>query len=256
MGADDRDLSARDAYEAFASAYDVFNHAYQYEHWTGELLARARDYGLEGNRLLDVGCGTGLSFMPMLERGWRVTACDISPAMLAAAGAKVGDAAELFVADMRDLPALAPFDLVWAVNDAANYLLSARELRQALTSMAGNLDPHGVLLFDLNTELVFGTFFREAHTREVGDRRFTWRGQPSSDPVVPGTVHEAHFEATGEGIDHVHRQRHFPEAEVLAAIADAGLQSLAVLGEQDGNLEHGLDESHHTKAVYICSSRP
>jgi len=249
---DSSDHSAAEAYDAFASAYDAFNHLYEYTSWTASLLSAAQDEGLQGSRLLDVGCGTGLSFLPMLERGWRVIACDISPAMLDIARAKAGGAAELLVADMRTLPVLGRFDLVWAVNDAANYLLSGSELNQAVRSMARNLDANGRLVFDLNTELAFRLFFRGTHRREVEGRSFTWRGQQHSDPVSPGQIHEARFEAEGEGIDHVHRQRHFPEAEVMSVIRGAGLQPLAVLGERDGELERGLDETRHTKAVYIC----
>ncbi len=247
------DLSARDAYEAFASVYDDFNHAYRYESWTGQLLSAAQECGLTGDRMLDVGCGTGLSFIAMLERGWRVTACDISPAMLALARSKVGDAATLLAADMRDLPALGKFDLVWAVNDAANYLLTDDELRAALVSMSRNLAARGVLLFDLNTLLAYRTFFCETHVREVGDRRFVWEGQASLGSAIPGSIFEARFEAEGQAIDHVHRQRHFSESEVRSAIDGTGLRCLNVLGEQDGELAHGLDESIHTKAVYICS---
>ena len=56
-----------------APAYDEFNRGYKYERWVGRLLEQAEVAGLEGNRLLDVACGTGLSFTPMLDRGWQVT---------------------------------------------------------------------------------------------------------------------------------------------------------------------------------------
>jgi SAM-dependent methyltransferase len=247
------DLSARTAYDAFASAYDVFNRAYQYESWTGKLLGEAEKAGLEGNRLLDVGCGTGLSFVALLDRGWKVTACDISPGMLEIARARAGDRAELLVADMRALPELGEFDLVWAVNDAVNYVGGEEELRAALASMAGNMAPGGVLLFDLNTLLTYRTFFCETFDREVDGQRFAWRGEMEPDSVVPGSTCEAHFEAEGLDIDHVHRQRHFPEPAVLAAIESAGLRSRAVLGELEGTLTPGLDESVHTKAVYVAS---
>jgi len=247
------DLSARAAYDAFASAYDVFNQAYQYESWTGKLLAEAQSAGLDGNRLLDVGCGTGLSFVALLDRGFEVTACDISPGMLEIARQRAGDRAELLVGDMRALPDLGEFDLVWAVNDAANYVLSDEELRASLRSMARNLAPDGVVLFDLNTLLTFKTFFCETQEREVEGQRFVWRGEMEADKIGPGSVAEAHFEAEGLDIDHVHRQRHFPEADVLAAIEDAGLRSRAVLGELEGVLTPGLDESVHTKAVYIAT---
>lgn len=247
------DVSARAAYDSMASAYDVFNKAYQYESWTGKLLAEAQSAGLEGDRLLDVGCGTGLSFVALLDKGWKVTACDISPRMLEIARERVGDRAELLVADMRELPELGQFDLVWAVNDAANYLLSDEELRAALGSMARNLAPDGVVLFDLNTLLTFKTFFCETHEREVDGQRFVWRGEMDAEKIEPGATADAHFEAVGQSIDHVHRQRHFPEADVLAAIEAAGLRSRAVLGELEGVLTPALDESVHTKAVYVAS---
>jgi len=246
------DLSARATYDAYAAAYDAFNHAYQYESWTGKLLAEAEKAGLEGDRLLDVGCGTGLSFVALLDRGWKVTACDISPRMIEIARERAGDRAELLVADMRALPELGEFDLVWTVNDAANYLLSAEELKVALTSMARSLAPDGVLLFDVNTLLQYRTFFSQTFEREADGKRFIWRGAMEPDAIVPGSISEAHFEAEGLDADHIHRQRHFPEQEVLAAIEDAGLQPRTVLGEREGVLTPGLDEAAHTKAVYIA----
>jgi len=248
------DDSAKRTYDAYAPAYDDFNHRYMYERWTGRLLAAAEDAGLEGDRLLDVGCGTGLSFISMLDRGWRVTACDISPEMLDLARAKVGGAAELLRADMRDLPMLGQFDLAWAVNDAVNYLLTEEELEATLTGMRRNLAPEGIVLFDLNTLATYRTFFSSECVVEVNGRRLVWQGQMSAAEVSPGSISEARFEATGEEVlTHVHRQRHFTEEEVLAAIDAADLRCLDVLGELGGNLEHGVDDELHTKAVYLCA---
>jgi SAM-dependent methyltransferase len=69
------------------------------------------------------------------QAGWEVTACDISPSMLELARAKAGDVARLSVADMRELPTFGEFDLVWALDDAVNYLLSGEELGKALSGM-------------------------------------------------------------------------------------------------------------------------
>lgn len=220
------------------------------------LLSEAIQHGLEGDRLLDVGCGTGLSFLPMLDRGWKVTACDISPAMIEIARSKVGGDASLLVADMRDLPALGHFDLAWAVNDAANYLMTRAELRQALASMKRNLGARGFLMFDLNTLVTFRTAFCETHVRVVDGRRFVWRGLATREAVAPGSTCEIRLEAEGLPVDHRHRQRHFSEREVLEAIADVGLHCIAVKGETDGVLEQELDEDFHTKAVYLCASLP
>ncbi len=82
-----------------------------------------------------------------------------------------------------------------------------------------------------------------------------WQGLMSAAEVAPGSINEARFEAKGEtGSVHVHRQRHFTEEEVTAAITGAGLRSLGVAGELDGDLHHGLDEEAHTKAVYLMTA--
>lgn len=247
---------ARQTYDAYAAAYDDFNHNYMYERWTGRLLALAEDAGLEGDRLLDVGCGTGLSFIPMLARGWSVTACDISPNMLEIARSKV-DVADvaLLTADMRELPPLGEFDLAWAVNDAMNYLLTPEELESALRGLAANLAPGGFVLFDLNTFLTFRTFFCTEISGEHNGRRFHWRGQMSAARVEPSSINKAQFEAEDEaGTACVHIQRHFTESEVTAALVEAGLELASVVGELDGSLHEGLDEEVHTKAVYLATA--
>lgn len=249
---------AERAYEAIAPVYDDFTAHHNYELWLGELLPRLRRHGLSGTRLLDVGCGTGKSFLPMLEWGWKVTACDLSPAMLELARAKAGDAAKLSVADMRELPDLGEFDLVWALDDAVNYLLSGEELGAALSGMRANLAPSGLLMFDVNTLYAYRSFFAETQRVERGGRRLVWRGKASSD-TAPGSISEARFEVEPitEGVapvqTHVHRQRHFPEAEVLGLIEAAGLECLDVFGHGfDAVLEQPLEELVHTKAIYMA----
>lgn len=248
---------AREANDRFAPVYDEFTGIYENVRWTGTLLGRAEAAGLRGDRLLDVACGTGLSAIPMLERGWTVTACDVSGEMVSIARAKIGDRATVQQADMRELPMLGGFDLVWAVGDAVNYLLSAEELTAALTGMRRNLAPGGVVVFDVNALATFRTVFVEGTVREAGERRFLWKGRLAAEAVRPGVIAEALFEAKGEpGSRHVHRQRHFPEAEVLAAIEAAELACVEVSGELKGELSSPLDEERHGKAVYVCSLGP
>jgi SAM-dependent methyltransferase len=245
---------ARQTFEAFAPVYDDFTARNNHELWLSNFLPKARIHGLSGHRLLDVGCGTGESFLPMLERDWEVTACDISPSMLAHARAKAGNAARLSVADMRELPEFGEFDLVWSLDDAVNYLLSNEELGRALSGMKANLAPGGLLMFDLNTLQAYRTFYAEEERVERGASRLIWRGQGSSE-TPPGAISEARFEVETEDSDtetHVHRQKHFPEAEVRTLLDAAGLECLAVYGHGfDAVPQQPLEELVHSKAVYI-----
>ena len=249
---------AERAYEAIAPVYDDFTAHHDYELWLGNLLPKVCRHGLCGRRLLDVGCGTGKSFLPMLERGWDVTACDISPSMLELARAKAGDAARLAVADMRELPIFGEFDLVWALDDAVNYLLRAEEMGDALSGMRANLAPGGLLMFDVNTLQAYRSFFAEVQQVERHGRRLIWRGRGSTETPA-GSISEAHFEVESapsgspEVETHVHRQRHFPEAEMLELLEQAGLECLDVFGHGfDAVPKQPLEELVHSKAVYIA----
>jgi SAM-dependent methyltransferase len=243
--------SAERTYEAMAPAYDDFTAHHEYDLWTADLLKILERRGLRGKRLLDVACGTGKSFLEMLPRGWQVTACDISPAMLERAREKAGDAVELTVADMTKLPEFGEFDLVWALDDAVNYLLSTDELERALASMRANLAPTGLLLFDVNALEAYRTFFAKTEVVEREGRRLVWHGLAAPD-APPRSICEARLELdTGESL--IHRQRHFPEADVLAALAGAGLDCLDVYGHGvDGIPRQPLEEATHTKAIYIA----
>lgn len=256
--AEERPRWAEIAYEAMAPVYDEFTHLNDYETWFGALLPALERHGLRRGRLLDVGCGSGKAFGPMLNRGWEVHGCDVSPAMLEQARAKGGANVRVEVADMRALPRFGEFELVWALNDPANYMLDREELGEALAGMRRNLAADGLLMFDANTIVGYRSFFCEEVIEERDGWRLIWRGRSSpEDP--PGTVFEASFEAeplragAAPIPPELHRERHFPEAEVIAALTEAGLECLDVFGytDEDG-LVAPLDEVAHYKAIYIA----
>lgn len=240
------------AYEAFAPIYDDFNLLNDYEMWLGLLLPELEKHALRQGRVLDIGCGTGMAFEPLLRRGWEVRGCDSSPGMLERARQKFGDAVPLDVADLRQLPAFGRFELALALNDVVNYLTADGDLERALRGIRANLAPDGLLLFDANTLELFRRHFAAGYSEEMSRGR-TWRGL--ADRVEPGGVYEARL--SGDDVrTHVHRQRHYPEEQVRAAIAAAGLDCLAVLGQQEVEgravLVSPADEGRDHKVVYIA----
>ncbi|HEX2393212.1 MAG TPA: methyltransferase domain-containing protein [Solirubrobacterales bacterium] len=246
------------AYESFAPVYDDFTAHHDYELWFGNLLPKVEAHGLRKGSLLDVACGTGKSLLPLLERGWEVTGCDISPAMIEVARGKTGDRVEFVVADMRELPKLGEFDLVICPGDAVNYMHGTAELEAALRGMRENMKPDGKLVFDANTINALRTFWSETTMVEHGGVRLTWLGL--TDPLVePGQFAEARLQVEPLERDaprvepQVHRERHFTEAEVLAALERAGLECLDVWGHHYDAIPHQpLDEEADIKGIYIA----
>ncbi|MDO9502934.1 methyltransferase domain-containing protein [Falsiroseomonas sp.] len=140
-----------------------------------------------GRRVLDLGCGTGLSGLALKPWARRLEGLDLSPRMLAEARRR-GLYDALHEADLVDFLAArrAGFDLVAAV-DVLNYL---GDLAPALAGIAGALVPGGVAAFSIEAL------------------------EPAAGQGAPFVL--------GEGL----RYRHDP-AHVLALAAAAGLALLA-----------------------------
>lgn len=244
-------------YEEYARIYNDFNYANDYEMWLGRhLFPELQERGLRQGRVLDVACGTGRAFAPLLTRGWEVTGCDLSSAMLDVAERTFSGRVELAQADMRELPVYGSFDLALVLNDAVNYLLGDGELEEALGGIRANLVPGGLLLFDCNSLLVYREDYGTGGVdeREKDGRRWSWTGLGRWEEAA-APVYRSRIE--GDGIEPiVNSERYFTTLEVEEALENAGLERLAVLGmyEADGEvvLSEALDEDRDVKVVYIA----
>ena len=124
--------------------------------------------------------------------------------------------------------------------------------------MRRNLGPEGLLMFDVNALSAYRTFFAEKWVVERGGRRLVWKGAHPPMPSrarSPKRASRWSRSTARAAVDpaEMHRQRHFPEAEVLATLERAGLECLDVYGHgYDAVPKQPLDEAEHTKAIYIA----
>ncbi|HEX5983839.1 MAG TPA: class I SAM-dependent methyltransferase [Solirubrobacterales bacterium] len=240
-------------YQAFAGVYNDFNHANDYEMWLGRaLLPELTKWGLPSSgAALDVGCGTGRAFAPLLRRGWSVHGCDLSPAMLEIAAVAGGREVTLEIADMRRLPSFGSFDLVLCLNDSLNYLLGDEDLLDAFKGMRANLGQDGLLVFDVNSRVVYEEGYSAVRDVDHDGRHWQWTGLGEVAP----SVYDARIE--GDDIEPlINRERFRSATEIWGAVAAAGLTCLATLGmdETDGEVVFmdPPDESRHYKMVFIA----
>lgn len=203
---------------AFSAAHDYDAHA-RVQARSAQALAQrvaALDFPATPH-LLEIGCGTGFLTAALIDAGLAADAMitDLSPAMLARARARVGDAPGRVFAvldgEYGQRPHGAPFDLI-----VSNLTFQwFEDLPAAVTRLVGWLAPGGQLLF---TTLAHGTFaeWRAAHAAE---------GQVPGTPPFPslaalGTIAPMHKAA--EPQLHIEVERHASARDFLASLKAIG----------------------------------
>jgi len=241
-----------------APIYDAFTAHHRHDVWTEMLDGLLRPHGLpRTGRLLDVGCGTGKSFLPWEARGWQVVACDVSAAMLERARAKADATTVTLVADARNLPVLGRFDQVAMADDVVNYL-RPDELAGAFASVARNLATSGLFVFDANTLRTYRTFFAATDVCDAPGFFAVWRGTTPAS-FAAGDVAEATVDGFVEArsgewrrVQATHRQYHHSVSTLTDRLRSADLEVCAVYGIDDDCHADTLDERRHTKLVVIA----
>ncbi|MDQ8020659.1 MAG: class I SAM-dependent methyltransferase [Moraxellaceae bacterium] len=119
----------------------------------GEVLGEviARRWGLRDGRVLDVACGIGTQSLALAQRGFTLTASDLSATEVERArheAAQRGLPIGFAVADMRAVHAThgSGFDLVICCDNSLPHLLTDADILLALRQMHACLHPGGGLL--------------------------------------------------------------------------------------------------------------
>lgn len=169
---------------AFSAAAGSYDQAAQAQARAADMLAETvRGLKLAARpSVLEIGCGTGIltrRLLPQIGGDWLVT--DLSPAMVEAAHAQLGDRAQFRVMD-GEHPDTEPVDLIIS-NLAAQWFA---DFPGALQRLAACLKPGGVLAL---TTLGSGSFteWRAAHRRlglACGTPDYPGAGQVAA--MIPG----------------------------------------------------------------------
>jgi SAM-dependent methyltransferase len=209
------------------------------------LLHQLRRAGIRHGRVVDLGCGSGITAGILLDAGYEVVGVDVSADFIALARANA-PGARFVRASLYDFD-LPPCVAVTSIGEPLSYAADPRAGREQAAELFARvfqaLRPGGLFLFDLSEP-----------GRERGGRRRTWQEGHEGHEGHEGTDWLLCFEAEedratqtltrritvfqragpGEGqyrrIDEVHVQRLYPREDVLADLAAAGFQARALAG--------------------------
>ncbi|MET8851633.1 methyltransferase domain-containing protein [Amycolatopsis sp. NPDC004625] len=160
------------AYDEFAEAYTAENDDSLMNAHYERPAALALAGEVAGRRVLDAGCGSGPLFAALRARGAAVTGIDQSEGMLAHARRRLGDDADLRVADLAGpLPfGDAEFDDVMA-SLVLHYL---RDWAPTLAEVRRVLKPGGRLIASVNHPMMVNLTHRHEGPRPDYFEQYTW----------------------------------------------------------------------------------
>ncbi len=154
-----------DAYRGIARHYDLQKMDWYSFTYGKRLFALFDGRGLAGCSVLDAGCGTGTLALAMHGRGHRVTALDLSGALLDEARAKDAARAVRWVqGDVTAFDLGETFDAITCVADVLNHLETLDDWERAFGCFARHLKPGGYLFFDVLT--CFGLERQDTYTTQ------------------------------------------------------------------------------------------
>ena len=213
-------------HEGWADVYDLV-----LERTFGPELAAFTDTTVEVVRelvsppahVVDFGAGTGRVALPLAEFGYRVTAVDPSPAMLARLAEKEGEPARVdrVVAHVEDFPGAGDGELALCVFSVLGYVLTTPGLEGAFRGIVSALRPGGLAVVDVPGPEVLEGF--EVESEDV-------LRHVEIEPVAGVEGLHAYVERTavlGAGgvrrFEEAVRVRAWKRREILAAAGAAGL---------------------------------
>ena len=232
--------------------YDLFSADYdRFVNWKGRLayelpFIEQQLTASGARRILDTACGTGMHAIALAQRGYDVTAADLSVGMVEQArenAAAVGCEARFVVAGFGELVVELgnDFDTLLCLGNSLPHVLTAEALHATLTDFVAVLRPGGLLFIqNRNFDVVMAARARwmppQAHREGSREWLFLRFYDFNPDGTLTFNVLTLRRDEAGEWTQQVEATTLRPllHAELLDAVAAAGFGDVACYGDMQG----------------------
>ncbi|MCA1063475.1 class I SAM-dependent methyltransferase [Rossellomorea sp. AcN35-11] len=244
------------SYERFAYVYDYLMQDVPYDGWLEFFNRQADTYGIDGNRVLDLACGTGELSLRLVGEGYDVTGVDLSEDMLHVAKEKALEMnvkLPLFQQDMSQLDSLGEYDVITIFCDSLNYLEDEMDVVNTFNRVYSHLKQDGLFLFDVHSIFkMTQIFINQTFTHTDEQVSYIWDCFPGE---LPNSVeHELTFfvklDETGqyERVEELHKQRTYPILTIKEWLKEAGFEILNITAD----FRNEAPSDHSERIFFTC----
>ena len=217
-----------ESYIGFAQVYDKFMDNVDYKQWCDYVISILKEYGIEKDTVVELGCGSGNATKLLSEAGYHMIGIDNSQEMLEIAMDKRGESEILYVLqDMRtfELPGSVP--AMVSIGDSMNYITEDEDLKKVFSQVARYLEKDGIFVFDLKTIHYFSDIGEAVIAEDRDECSFIWDNYFNKDDNI--NEYQLSVFVRGEDgrfdkYEEVHYQRAYSLEEIKNAAESSGLK--------------------------------
>jgi ubiquinone/menaquinone biosynthesis C-methylase UbiE len=235
-------------FSLLAQVYDAIMSDIDYEAWGKFILEEVRKRGWKPGTVLDLGCGTGNSSLPMFALGFEVTGLDMSEEMLEQAREKLPPVS--FVqGNFKTFKLDKTFSLAYSVFDSLNNLLTEEDFLAAARNIYNHLQPGGFFMFDVNTTVGLRELWEAGRAEGwAGDVYYRWTH--TFDEKTNLAKVEAYCESGNMSFTEVHFEKPYDASDLKRLLSQAGFTAIETITYPDGEVSQ---EDH--ERIWVIARR-
>lgn len=241
-----------ESYTVLAEFYDQLTTDVPYLRWADYIEKQFTRCKAPIHTVVELGCGTGTLAAILAQRGYQVTAVDLSPDMLSVAAEKCdGLDVQLVCQDMSKLALPYQADAVICCLDSLNYVTRPLLVQRTFQRVFSSLKPGGLFLFDVKTPLALEGADGQVYIDENEEVYCVWRGEYDKRRRICGYGIDL-FALQDDGSwwrdGEYHEEYAYTMEELAAWLRDAGFFRI----KQFGNLRLSAPKEDEERVFFVA----
>lgn len=238
-------------YSSLYCVYDELNESCDYDKLADFLCEVIKENEKTNTSLvLDLACGTGKLTFKLRERGYDMTAIDLSSGMLSVAHEyavknEINDV--LFLCqNMTEFELYGTVDACVCTLDSINYLTKLSDVKKCFSLVHNYLIPDGVFIFDINTPYRFKEIYgNNDFILENENSLCAWQNEYNEKSKICKfylSIFKENQDGSYDRFDEIQKEKCYSKKQIEDALLECGFEIITVYGDTNKKVADNTDE--------------